>query len=106
LISLLLLFFSFICSLFIFYEVGLCNSNVYINLNSWMHLGVLNLNWGFYFDSLTAIMCVVVTTIAFFVHFYSIGYMESDPHFIRFMSYLGLFTFMMLILITANNFFQ
>lgn len=58
------------------------------------------------FDSLTASMCVVVTFISFLVHFYSIEYMSHDPHLPRFMSYLSLFTFFMLILITADNFLQ
>ncbi len=106
LISLYSLFFSLICALFIFYEIGLSNSITNIQLNNWMQLGVLNLSWGFLFDSLTAVMLVVVTFISFLVHFYSVNYMETDPHFIRFMSYLSLFTFMMLMLVTANNFFQ
>lgn len=58
------------------------------------------------FDSLTASMCVVVTFISFLVHFYSIEYMSHDPHLPRFMSYLSLFTFFMLILVTADNFLQ
>jgi NADH:ubiquinone oxidoreductase subunit 5 (subunit L)/multisubunit Na+/H+ antiporter MnhA subunit len=58
------------------------------------------------FDSLTATMCVVVTFISFLVHLYSIEYMSHDPHLPRFMSYLSLFTFFMLILITGDNFVQ
>lgn len=51
-------------------------------------------------------MLVVVTTISFFVHLYSVSYMDHDPHLQRFLSYLSLFTFFMLILVTANNFLQ
>jgi NADH:ubiquinone oxidoreductase subunit 5 (subunit L)/multisubunit Na+/H+ antiporter MnhA subunit len=51
-------------------------------------------------------MLVVVTTISFFVHIYSVSYMEHDPHLQRFLSYLSLFTFFMLILVTASNFLQ
>ncbi len=58
------------------------------------------------FDSLTVIMLVVVTTVSTIVHIYSVGYMEADPHVPRFISYLSLFTFFMLILVTADNFIQ
>ena len=58
------------------------------------------------FDSLTVSMCVVVTFISFLVHLYSTEYMSHDPHLPRFMSYLSLFTFFMLILISADNFLQ
>jgi proton-translocating NADH-quinone oxidoreductase chain L len=66
----------------------------------------LDVNWSFLFDSITAMMLVVVTTISFFVHVYSVSYMEHDPHLQRFLSYLSLFTFFMLILVTASNFLQ
>jgi len=58
------------------------------------------------FDSLTVTMCCVVTFISFLVHLYSTEYMSHDPHLSRFMSYLSLFTFFMLILVTADNFIQ
>jgi NADH:ubiquinone oxidoreductase subunit 5 (subunit L)/multisubunit Na+/H+ antiporter MnhA subunit len=58
------------------------------------------------FDSLTAVMCAVVTFISCLVHLYSTEYMSHDPHLPRFMSYLSLFTFFMLILVTADNFIQ
>jgi len=58
------------------------------------------------FDSLTVLMCVIVTFISCLVHIYSIEYMSHDPHLARFMSYLSLFTFFMLILISADNFLQ
>src|SRR6266571_4083440 len=57
-------------------------------------------------DTLTAVMLVVVTTISAFVHLYSIGYMAEDPHRPRFFSYLSLFTFAMLMLVTADNLVQ
>lgn len=100
------LFLSFILSLFAFYEVALSGCFVYIKLSTWINSEVLNVDWGFMFDSLTVIMCVVVTFISFFVHLYSTEYMSHDPHLARFMSYLSLFTFFMLILITADNFIQ
>src|SRR6478672_6589023 len=100
------LFVSFLISLFAFYEVGLVGCFVYIKLATWINSEVLNVDWGFMFDSLTVTMCVVVTFISFLVHLYSTEYMSHDPHLARFMSYLSLFTFFMLILVTADNFVQ
>lgn len=100
------LFLSFLLSLFAFYEVAFSDCFVYIKLSTWINSEVLNIDWGFMFDSLTVSMCVVVTFISFAVHLYSIEYMSHDPHLPRFMSYLSLFTFFMLILVTADNFVQ
>ena len=100
------LFISFLLSLFAFYEVGLMGSPVYIRLSTWVSSEVLLINWGFLFDSLTVVMCIVVTFVSSLVHLYSIEYMSHDPHLPRFMSYLSLFTFFMLILVTADNFIQ
>lgn len=100
------LFLSFFLSLFAFYEVGLMGSPVYIRLATWVSSEVLLINWGFLFDSLTVVMCVVVTSVSSLVHLYSIEYMSHDPHLPRFMSYLSLFTFFMLILVTADNLIQ
>jgi len=97
---------SFFLSLFAFYEVGLMGSPVYIRLSTWVSSEVLLINWGFLFDSLTVVMCIVVTFISSLVHLYSIEYMSHDPHLPRFMSYLSLFTFFMLILVTADNYIQ
>ena len=97
---------SFFFSLFAFYEVGFMGSVVYIRLATWVSSEVLLINWGFMFDSLTVLMCVVVTFVSSLVHLYSIEYMSHDPHLPRFMSYLSLFTFFMLILVTADNFIQ
>lgn len=76
------------------------------NWKSWIVSGGLSTNFGGYVDSLTAIMLVVVTTISFFVHLYSVGYMHGDPGYDRFFAYLGLFTFSMLILLLSPNFLQ
>ena len=100
------LFFTLTCSLLGFYEVALLDCCVFINLTSWMNSEVLHVDWGFMFDSLTVTMCCVVTFISTLVHLYSIEYMAYDPHLSRFMSYLSLFTFFMLILVTADNFIQ
>ena len=97
---------SFLCSFFAFYEVALLDCSVYIKLMPWIDSEVLNIDWGFMFDTLTVVMCCVVTFVSSLVHLYSIEYMSNDPHLSRFMSYLSLFTFFMLILVTADNFVQ
>jgi NADH-ubiquinone oxidoreductase chain 5 len=106
LISVFCLFFTFLISVFCFYEVGLSNSFVFIKLIKWIDSDLLNVDWGFLFDSLTVVMCCVVTFISLLVHLYSVEYMSHDPHLPRFMSFLSLFTFFMLILVTADNYIQ
>lgn len=93
-------------SYFLFYEVCYCDCPCYITLSPWIIAGSFELYWDFVFDSLTVIMLVVVLTISAVVHIYSISYMNHDPHINRFMSYLSLFTFFMIILVTANNYIQ
>jgi NADH-ubiquinone oxidoreductase chain 5 len=87
-----------------FFEVGLNNIPVSINLFRWIDSESLNVLWGFHFDSLTVSMLIPVLIVSSVVHIYSISYMSHDPHNQRFFSYLSLFTFMMIILVTANNF--
>ena len=88
------------------YEVGILNLSVSYPLFSWINLGLLNLEFGLIFDSITVIMLTLVTTVSTLVHIYSTGYMSQDPHIPRFMSYLSLFTFFMIILVTADNLLQ
>jgi proton-translocating NADH-quinone oxidoreductase chain L len=105
-ITTLCTFLSFCLSFFLLYH-AIQTGNVYVfNLTKWFSVDSLQVDWSFYFDSLTAIMLVIVTFISSLVHLYSTEYMENDPHLPRFMSYLSLFTFFMLILVTANNFLQ
>jgi NADH-ubiquinone oxidoreductase chain 5 len=87
-----------------FFEVGINNISVYIKLFSWIDSESLNVSWGFVFDSLTVSMLIPVLIVSSLVHIYSIGYMSHDPHNQRFFSYLSLFTFMMIILVTSNNY--
>jgi NADH-ubiquinone oxidoreductase chain 5 len=87
-----------------FFEVGLNNIPVSINLFTWIDSESLDVLWGFHFDSLTVSMLIPVLIVSSVVHIYSISYMSHDPHNQRFFSYLSLFTFMMIILVTANNF--
>lgn len=77
-----------------------------ILLLNWINSGSLNIDWAIKIDSLTAIMLFVVTSVSSLVHIYSLGYMHDDKSIARFMSYLSLFTFFMLSLVTANNFVQ
>lgn len=83
------------------------NTNVFVDINfgSWMISGTLDVDWLFMFDSLSLIMLSVVLTISLLVQIYSGDYMVNDPHIVRFLSYLSLFTFFMIVLVTAGNFF-
>jgi len=87
-----------------FIEVGINNTPLSINLFKWVDSESLNVLWGFNFDSLTVSMLIPVLVVSSLVHIYSIEYMSHDPHNQRFFSYLSLFTFMMIILVTADNF--
>lgn len=99
-------FASMILSWLGFYEVGLSGLVYHMTLIGWMASDTYNVNWGFLFDTLTVVMLIVITTISTLVHLYSISYMEADPHIPRFMSYLQLFTFCMIVLVTADNLVQ
>jgi NADH-quinone oxidoreductase subunit L len=72
----------------------------------WIHSGNLTVNWALRIDALTAVMLVVVTTVSSLVHLYSWGYMEEDPGQPRFFAYLSLFSFAMLMLVTADSLVQ
>ena len=98
--------FSSIFSYIAFYEVALSGSNCSIDLGPWFFSEMFDASWGLYFDSLTVVMLIVITTISTLVHLYSISYMGEDPHLPRFMCYLSIFTFFMLMLVTADNFLQ
>jgi len=89
-----------------FYDVALMGHSQIISIFQWIHSGDFAADWTIRVDTLTAVMLVVVTGVSSLVHIYSIGYMHEDPHRPRFFSYLSLFTFMMLMLVTANNFLQ
>lgn len=105
-ISCLNLTITFLLALLINFEICLNNYNVFLHLFSWIESGYVLINFNLLFDSLTAIMLVVVSLISLLVHIYSIDYMSSDPHFPRFLSFLSIFTFFMLILVTSGNFLQ
>jgi len=99
-------------NIFLAFILSLCIFKPFLNtylinilfLLPWFCMDTMDIYWAMYIDSLTVIMLLVVTFISMLVHLYSISYMSEDPHKPRFMSYLSLFTFFMLILVTANNF--
>src|ERR1700737_3056986 len=87
-------------------DVGFMHHDVRIALFPWINSGDLQVAWSLRVDTLTAVMLVVVNTVSSLVHLYSIGYMDEDPYRPRFFSYLSLFTFAMLMLVTADNLVQ
>lgn len=87
-----------------FYEVGLGGSPVYIQLASWIDSGLLNVSWAFSFDSLSVVMLIPILLVSTFVQIYTVDYMKEDPHNQRFFSYLTLFSFFMILLVTADNY--
>ncbi|MBI1211545.1 MAG: NADH-quinone oxidoreductase subunit L [Alphaproteobacteria bacterium] len=97
---------SAVFSLWAFYEVALQHHTETVHLFSFLDSGELQVDWALRIDTLTAVMLVVVTVVSSLVHVYSIGYMEHDEHRPRFFSYLSLFTFAMLALVTSDNFVQ
>src|SRR5210317_1680783 len=97
---------SALISIYYFFDVALGKQIYNYKIINWISSDKLILNWSIYIDTLTSVMLVVVTSVSALVHIYSIGYMSHDPDKPRFMSYLSLFTFMMLMLVTSDNFIQ
>ncbi len=99
----------FLCTLFswiIFIQFINNKQTEIIFILNWITSGNFIVDWSIRLDTLTAVMFIVVTTVSACVHLYSIGYMEEDPSKIRFMGYLSLFTFFMLVLVSSNNLLQ
>lgn len=105
-ITVFLLLLCNLSSIYLFYEVCCLHVTCYIDLVTWINLDYLSISYSFIFDSLTIVMLLIITSISLFAHIYSIDYMYTDAHFVRFMSYLSLFTFCMIVLVTANNLLQ
>jgi len=103
-LSLLNILISFIVVLFFIYSLFINNNTYHINLGTWICLSDFTVNFSFVLDKLSLNMLFIVLFVSYIVHLYSCIYMKSDPHFIRFMSYLSLFTFFMIILVCADNF--
>nr|YP_010170393.1 NADH dehydrogenase subunit 5 [Phanerochaete carnosa]QRZ60381.1 NADH dehydrogenase subunit 5 [Phanerochaete carnosa] len=88
-----------------YYEVGICGSPVSIHLTNWIDSEFMSISWEFLFDQLTVSMFLPVLYISSLIHIFSTDYMSEDPHNQRFFSYLSLFTFFMLILVSGANYF-
>ncbi len=98
---------SALCSIYIFhYLVFEGEDTIHIQLFRWFSTGSFIAYWSIYIDVLTAVMLIVVTGVSSLVHIYSVGYMSHDEHKPRFMCYLSLFTFCMIMLVTSDNFAQ
>ena len=105
-VTCLLLGVSAVLAVPIFISAGLEGHTVVIPVLSWIQSGSIDVAWTLRFDPLTAVMMIVVTWVSFMVHVYSVGYMSHDTSIPRFHSYLSLFTFAMLMLVTADNLIQ
>lgn len=106
LVTTVLMIASAALSIPVLYQVGFGSGPFTVQLFDWIHVGTFNVEWALKVDTLTAVMLFTVSVISALVHLYSIGYMHGDPSEPRFMAYLSLFTFFMLMLVTADNLVQ
>jgi NADH-quinone oxidoreductase subunit L len=97
---------SAVLSIFIFNQVALGGNERLVEVFPFIHSGAMQVSWGFKYDTLSAVMVLVVSVCSTAIHIYACGYMHDDPGVPRFMAYLSLFTFCMLMLVTADNFIQ
>lgn len=97
-------FVNVILTFIIFYKVSVLQRLYFIKVGTWIYSDLFQIDWGFYLDNLTVGMLLVVNIVSALVHLYSMDYMSHDPHLPRFMAYLSLFTFFMLMLVTGDNF--
>ena len=102
----LLVIASAVLSVIVFYRGIIFDEYSNYIIFEWIKSGSFKVNWSVNIDPLSSVMLVVVTSVSSLVHIYSIGYMSHDPHRPRFMSYLSLFTFSMLMLVVSDNFLQ
>ena len=105
-ISILSILMTFFFSVLIFFEVTLNHVVTSLKLYNFIYIDVYSIQIGFIFDSICSLMLVIISFISFVVHLYSITYLLDDPYLSRFMSYLSLFTFFMILLVTSDNFIQ
>jgi NADH-quinone oxidoreductase subunit L len=97
---------AMVLAILVFIDVAIRGNTGTVVLFNWITSGDLDIHWGLKLDTLTVVMMLVVTVVSAMVHVYSVGYMHHDPGIPRFMSYLNLFTFFMLVLVTADNLVQ
>ncbi len=105
-VTCLLMFASTCCAAYLFFNMALSEKTLTFDLFPWIKVEFFQVSWGLQLDSLSLVMMGVVTIVSLMVHIYSVGYMKDDPGIARFMSYLSLFTFFMLSLVTAPNLLQ
>lgn len=105
LLTTIIMFVNVILTVILFYKVSFNQKLIFVKAGTWIYSDFLQVDWGFYVDNLTLIMLLVVNIVSSLVHLYSADYMSQDPHLARFMSYLSLFTFFMLVLVSGANFF-
>ena len=99
----IIMFVNVILTGIVFYNVSVLRHLYFLNIGTWIYSDLLQVNWSFYIDNLSVIMLLVVNMISALVHLYSTDYMSHDPHLPRFMSYLSLFTFFMLLLVKTRT---
>lgn len=95
-----------IFSIYIFARAALKQEVLKVILANWFFIGDMSVDWAIYVDQLTSIMFVLVTSVSAVVHIYSLGYMKNDKNLPKFLAYLSLFTFFMLVLVCSDNFIQ
>jgi NADH-quinone oxidoreductase subunit L len=95
-----------LCGMAAFAQVALNGEPATVPMATWMDVGGLEVGWALRYDTLSAVMVAMVTFVSTLIHLYSVGYMSHDATPARFFAYLSLFTFMMLMLVTADNLAQ
>ena len=100
------IFVAAVCAFIIFIKAGIKKETLHSVIGTWIEINSTYINWSIYADQLTSIMFLLVTAVSAVVHIYSLGYMADDKNLPKFLSYLSLFTFFMLSLVSADNFLQ
>ncbi|MBY0509081.1 MAG: NADH-quinone oxidoreductase subunit L, partial [Rhodospirillaceae bacterium] len=95
-----------VCAIISFFDVAIGGNTQVVNLMTFLSSGTFEAQWALRYDTLSATMVMTVTTVSTLIHIYAVGYMSHDDSQPRFMSYLSLFTFAMLMLVTADNLVQ
>lgn len=99
-------FISILSSFFLFYNCLLLGETVIINCFYWFDIFLFNVKWSFIYNPLSCLMFIIVLLVSFNSHLYSFEYMEEDPFLTLFISYLSLFTFFMLLLVSSDSLIQ
>jgi NADH-quinone oxidoreductase subunit L len=95
-----------VISSYLFYEVCLLGAVCHVYLFEWLCIEFVHIHWGLVYDPLSVSMLLIINTVSMCAHVYSVEYMSADAHITRFISYLSLFTFFMLLLVLSDNVLQ